>query len=71
MRDICPHPNPIKQPCIPASLPDGFSILSSQDLLPRGTTVNANHIVGALGNFMKVFKKNRLEMAVGEWFTLT
>ena len=36
--------------------------------VPRGTTVNANYIVGALGNFMKYFKKKRPEMAAGEWF---
>ena len=33
--------------------------------VPRGTTLNANDIVEALGKFMKVFNKKRPEMAVG------
>jgi histone-lysine N-methyltransferase SETMAR len=35
---------------------------------PRGTTVNANYIVEALGKFMKVFRKKRPIMAEGQWF---
>ncbi len=36
--------------------------------VPRGTTVNANYIVEALGNFMKILKKKRPIMAAGDWF---
>jgi histone-lysine N-methyltransferase SETMAR len=36
--------------------------------VPRGTTVNANYIVEALGKFMKVFGKKRPIMAEGQWF---
>ena len=36
--------------------------------VPRGTTVNAIYILGALGRFQKAFKKKRPEMAAGEWF---
>jgi hypothetical protein len=31
--------------------------------VPKGTTVNANHIVEALGKFLKVFRQKRPEMA--------
>ena len=37
--------------------------------VPRGTTVNAIYILGALGRFQKAFKKKRPEMAAGEWFS--
>ena len=36
--------------------------------VPRGTTVNADYIVGALGSFMKIFKKKRPVIAQQEWF---
>jgi len=36
--------------------------------VPRGTTVNANFIVGALRRFLKAFRAKRPEMAAGEWF---
>ena len=36
--------------------------------VPRGTTVNANYIVGALGKFFKVFRQKRPVMAEQEWF---
>ena len=34
--------------------------------VPRGTTVNAIYILGALGRFQKVFKQTRPETASGE-----
>jgi histone-lysine N-methyltransferase SETMAR len=36
--------------------------------VPKGTTVNANYIVEALGTFLKVLRKKRPVMAEGEWF---
>lgn len=36
--------------------------------VPRGTTVNANYIVEALGRFMKIFKEKRPITAAGDWF---
>ena len=36
--------------------------------VPRGTTVNAKYIVGALGRFLKIFRKKRPVMAQQEWF---
>jgi histone-lysine N-methyltransferase SETMAR len=36
--------------------------------VPKGTTVNANYIVEALGTFLKVLRKKRPVMAAGEWF---
>jgi hypothetical protein len=36
--------------------------------VPRGTTVNAKHIVEAMGRFLKVFKQKRPEMATGAWW---
>ncbi len=33
--------------------------------VPRGTMVNANYIMEALGKFLKIFKQNRLEMVTG------
>jgi hypothetical protein len=33
--------------------------------MPRGTTVNANNIMEALGKFMKIFRKKRPIMAEG------
>ena len=36
--------------------------------VPRGTTVNAIYILGALGRFQKVFKQKRPETAAGEWY---
>jgi hypothetical protein len=33
-----------------------------------GTTVNADYILEALGNFMKIFKKKRPITAAGDWF---
>ena len=36
--------------------------------MPRGTTVNANYIVGPLGKFLTIFRQKRLVMAVQEWF---
>ena len=36
--------------------------------VPRGTTVNANYIVGALGKFLTIFRRKRPVMAVQEWF---
>jgi hypothetical protein len=33
--------------------------------VPRGTTVNANYIMEALGKFLKVFRQKRPEMAAG------
>jgi histone-lysine N-methyltransferase SETMAR len=36
--------------------------------MPKGTTVNANYIVEALGTFLKVLRKKRPVMAAGEWF---
>jgi hypothetical protein len=35
--------------------------------VPRGTTVNARYIVQALGKFMKIFRKKRLEMVARDW----
>ena len=36
--------------------------------MPRGTTINTDYIVGALGRFMMIFRKKRLVMAQQEWF---
>ena len=36
--------------------------------MPRGTRVNANYIVGALGKFLTIFRQKRRVMAVQEWF---
>ena len=36
--------------------------------VPRGTMVNANYIMDALGKFLKIFKKKRPEVASQEWF---
>ena len=36
--------------------------------LPRGTMVNANYIVGALGKSLTIFRQKRHVMAVQEWF---
>ena len=38
--------------------------------LPRGTMVNANYIVGALGKFFKIFRQKKPLMAKQEWFFL-
>jgi hypothetical protein len=35
---------------------------------PRGTTVNVNYIVEALGKFKKIFRKKRPIIAEGQWF---
>jgi histone-lysine N-methyltransferase SETMAR len=35
--------------------------------VPRGTTVNANYIVEALGTFMKILRKKRPQMVAGDW----
>jgi [histone H3]-lysine36 N-dimethyltransferase SETMAR len=36
--------------------------------VPRGTTVNANYILDALGRFMKIFKQKRPITAQQDWF---
>jgi histone-lysine N-methyltransferase SETMAR len=36
--------------------------------VPKGTTVNANYIVEALGKFLKVFRQKRPEIAAGDWW---
>ena len=36
--------------------------------VPRGTTVNANYIVEALGRFMRIFKEKRPTTAQQDWF---
>ncbi len=36
--------------------------------MPRETIVNTKYIVEVLGNIMKIFKKKRPIIAVGEWF---
>ena len=36
--------------------------------MPRGTRVNANYIVGALGKFLTILRQKRRVMAVQEWF---
>jgi histone-lysine N-methyltransferase SETMAR len=36
--------------------------------VPKGSTVNANYIVEALGKFLKVFRQKRPEMAAGDWW---
>jgi hypothetical protein len=36
--------------------------------VPRGTIVNAMYIIEDLGSFMKILKKKRPVLAVGEWF---
>jgi histone-lysine N-methyltransferase SETMAR len=36
--------------------------------VPRGTTVNANYIVEALGKFMRIFKEKRPITAQQDWF---
>jgi hypothetical protein len=38
------------------------------NIVPRGTMVNANYIVKALGTFMQHLKKKRPEMVPREWF---
>jgi histone-lysine N-methyltransferase SETMAR len=38
--------------------------------VPRGTTLNDNYIVEALGKFMKIFRKKWPAMAEGKWFFL-
>jgi hypothetical protein len=35
--------------------------------MPRGTSVNANYIVEALGTFMKILRRKRLQMVAGNW----
>jgi histone-lysine N-methyltransferase SETMAR len=35
--------------------------------VPRGTTVNGNYIVEALGTFMKILRKKRPQMVAGDW----
>jgi histone-lysine N-methyltransferase SETMAR len=35
--------------------------------VPRGSTVNANYIVEALGTFMKIMRKKRPQMVAGDW----
>ncbi len=35
--------------------------------VPRGTTVNANYIVEALGTFLKILRKKRPQMVTGDW----
>ena len=36
--------------------------------MSRGTRVNANYIVGALGKSLTIFRQKRHVMAVQEWF---
>jgi hypothetical protein len=36
--------------------------------VPKGSTVNANYIVEALGKFLKVFRQKRPEMAARDWW---
>jgi histone-lysine N-methyltransferase SETMAR len=36
--------------------------------VPKGSTVTTNYIVEALGNFLKVFRQKRPEMAAGNWW---
>jgi hypothetical protein len=36
--------------------------------MPKGTTVNGNYIMEALGKFMNIFRKKRPIMAEGQWF---
>ena len=36
--------------------------------MPRGTTVNENYILEALGRFMKILKQKRPVMSQQEWF---
>jgi histone-lysine N-methyltransferase SETMAR len=38
------------------------------NIMPRGSMVNANYIVKALGTFMKHLRKKRPEMVSQEWF---
>jgi histone-lysine N-methyltransferase SETMAR len=38
------------------------------NIVPRGSMVNANYIVKALGTFMQHLKKKRPEMVSREWF---
>jgi hypothetical protein len=35
--------------------------------MPRGTTVNANYIMEALGTFMNILRKKRPQMVAGDW----
>jgi hypothetical protein len=35
--------------------------------VPRGTTVNANYIVEALGTFMKILRKKRPQIVARDW----
>jgi histone-lysine N-methyltransferase SETMAR len=42
--------------------------LNYTNIVPRGSMVNANYIVKALGTFMKHLKKKRPEMVSKEWF---
>jgi histone-lysine N-methyltransferase SETMAR len=43
-------------------------VLIYTNYMPKGTTVNANYIVEALGTLLKVLRKKRPVMAAGEWF---
>jgi hypothetical protein len=38
------------------------------NIVPRGSMVNANYIVKAMGTFMKHLRKKRPEMVSQEWF---
>jgi histone-lysine N-methyltransferase SETMAR len=42
--------------------------LNYTNIVPRGSMVNANYILKALGTFMKHLKKKRPEMVSKEWF---
>jgi histone-lysine N-methyltransferase SETMAR len=41
--------------------------LISTNYVPRGSTVNANYIVEALGSFLKILRKKRPQMVTGDW----
>ena len=46
---------------------DAKGLISTKNM-PRGTMVNANYIVGALGKFLTILRQKRRVMAVQEWF---
>ena len=39
-----------------------------RNIVPRGSTVNANYILGALNTFIRHFNKKRQEVVGREWF---
>ena len=60
------HATPSKQ--MATAFFDAKGLISTNNM-PRGTMVNANYIVGALGKFFEIFRQRRPMMAEQECFS--